>query len=196
MEQNQLQITRKGQWPVLLYEVREPRVFCASVFIEDSKGTILIDTDMGQQDCYSHWWGGTARGTPTLREFLVTTNSGYLLDKFSYGKTRWSIDKAEADYTKFINEKITDEAERERYEWSMYDFGDARTANELYHMMHEESDVYELVQEEFWEGNGFGQTYGNPDTEHMLKRVLMPLIEFWKTELQTEKGEARVLPAT
>ena len=70
----------------------------------------------------------------------------------------------------------------------MYDFSEARTANELYHMMHEEYDVYELVQQEFWEGSGFGQTYGNPKTENMLKKVLLPLIDFWKEELEAEKS--------
>ena len=190
MEQS-IQIERLGQWPVLCYTVRLPRQRNAHVFLRDDQGIICIDTDFGQQDTYSHWWGMAGRSTRTLREFLVSTNEGYLCDKFSYGKQRWSLEKAEREIKERCQELIKSgemtEDDWEQIESELLGAFSYRTANE-----------FGMAAMNFWDENeAFARHFGFdyfaeegpggesccPKAAHMVELVLRPLREFWREEL-------------
>lgn len=182
-----IEIIKKGTWPILLYVVRKPRCWRASVFIDDEVGTIVIDTDFNQQDTYSHWWGKGGRGTETLIEFLANCHVGYLKDKFSYGRDRWSIEQAENDYKEAYNRLVIDGTISGRLvedlEWdNLEDITEARTANEFYHMFVDNYDLNKLINE-FFDESTPGGTSANPKTEHMVDQILVPLRAYWKEEL-------------
>lgn len=189
-EDQQPEITRHGVWPILKYNVRRPRHSNASVFIDDRTGMIVVDTDFGQQDTYSHWWGPQGRGTGTLREFLVgVSGTSYLKDKFSYGKERWNVDKAENDVREALKDKNLNEIDEADVEDFFGEFGSNVTQNEWgARAMDNEILMRELGFEWFVEHQP-GHTYDNPDAAKMVDKVLMPLIEFWKEELKNESPQ-------
>lgn len=182
------EVTRTGQWPVLKYNVRRPRHSNATVFIDDETGMIVVDTDFGQQDTYSHWWGQNGRGTETLREFLVTAGDGYLKDKFSYGKSRFSATEAE--------KQMRDKLDELRRAGTIDDldvdiaeefFGDVRSdasSNEFYLLAMENEIISQHMGLEFFFENNPGSVGANEHTVRMVDGVLIPLIEFWKEELK------------
>jgi hypothetical protein len=183
-----IEIIKKGTWPILLYIVRKPKCWRASVFIDDEVGTIVIDTDFGQQDTYSHWWGKEGRVTETLIEFLSKCGLVYLKDKFSYGRDRWSIEQAEKDYREIYNLLVIDGAIsgslEEDLEWDNLesDITDARTAGEFHHAFSENYDLNKLINE-FFDERTPGETYVSHKAEKMVDEILVPLRSYWKEEL-------------
>jgi hypothetical protein len=183
-----IEITRTGQWPVIKYNVRRPRHSNATVFIDDETGMIVIDTDFGQQDAYSHWWGQQGRGTETLREFLITTNDGYLKDKFSYGRSRFSVSEAEKRMREELDKMkaagTIDDLDMDMAEEFFGDVRDNATSNEFYLLAMENDVIAEHLGLDFFFENNPGSVGANEDSVNMVDKVLMPLIEFWKEELK------------
>ncbi len=202
-ETQDLQITRAGAWPVLKYNVRKPQHWNATVFLDDHTGIIVIDTDFDQQDTYSHWWGPQGRGTKTLIEFLTQGGKdSYLKDKFSYGRSRFSIDRAEEQIRARCDELMASGQmeEDEREDILDHLFGNtvsSVSSNEFY--WHVESLYGELYSthafhkyfgNDYFFGANIGGVGANVRAENMVKKVLHPLIDYWK-----QVGEVEVLRA-
>lgn len=190
METHDLQISRNGQWPILKYTVRnrKPRCSFATVFIDDESGTIVIDTDFDQQDTYSYCWSKQGRGTETLREFLVKTNEGYLKDKFSYGRSRWSVKQAQQDLIEKAKELGFNEFDMMDLETLFEEELSSNPTSNEFAMALMNSDVYSKFDPDWLFDANIGGLGANEKTIHMVDTILVPLREFWKEELKTERG--------
>lgn len=184
---SEVEITRKGQWPILKYTIRGKRSGYAVVMIDDSYGDILINP--GDQIALLHWWGKDGRGSEKLREFLVRDSRSYLQDKFSYGLSRWSWDEAMKD----LREKCEEhwghpdswpEGAQEKIE---HLDGIGSGSSDLFHYVLGECDV---IMEAFGYDSGFGEMYGNRVVDHFLETKWPHLVEFWKRELAEEARNA------
>lgn len=194
---NDISIAAKGTWPVLLYVVRKPSCWRASVFIDDEVGTIVIDTDFGQQDTYSHWWGKEGRGTETLIEFLRKCGLGYLKDKFSYGRDRWSIEQAERDYREVYAELVAaGEITGSLVEDLLWDnlesdIIDARNVSEFYQGFNDNYALGKLYPS-FFDERTPGQTGSSPKAEKMVDEILVPLRKYWENEASQPTARSRI----
>lgn len=61
------------------YDFRFDKAGYAIVFLDEVSGLITMNTDWGN---FSYGWPSPGRGTGTLKEFLASCDTGYLLDKF------------------------------------------------------------------------------------------------------------------
>jgi len=75
-------MSRVKKTTVEKYTIRDERgQWQAHIMVDDQSGDISIQSDYGN---YAYWW--TARGIGvTLKQFLLSTNDSYVMQKFGYG---------------------------------------------------------------------------------------------------------------
>lgn len=183
---SEVEITRKGQWPILKYTIRG-RLGYSTVMIDDQYGDIFINP--GNQIALLHWWGKDGRGTEKLREFLVRDSRSYLEDKFSYGLSRWSWDEAMKDLRAKCEEHFghPDSWPDEVQEKIEHLDGMGRGSSDLFYYALNDCDV---IMEAFGYDGGFGELPGHREVTHFLNTKWPHLVKFWKAELEQEKLNA------
>lgn len=180
---SEVEITRKGQWPILKYTIRSKGFGYATVMIDDDYGDILINP--GDQIALLHWWGKDGRGKGKLREFLVRDSRSYLEDKFSYGLDRWSFSQAVEDLKKKCQEEWGNRPEWPESVIEVCDQleGHGQMSSDLFYWIIASSDE---LMEAFGYDGGFGSLSGNRVVTHFLDKKWPHLVEFWKKELAEE----------
>lgn len=180
-----VEITRKGEWPILKYTMRSKNFGYCVVMIDDDYGDVLINP--GDQIALLHWWGKDGRGKGKLREFLCRDSRSYMTDKFSYGLDRWSYDLAVKEVIAKITEKF---GKRDDWDEEIEDVvsqvEDGPMSRDLFQFKLMGSDM--LVEDDFLfhECSGVGETEGNREVMHFMKTKWPHLVEFWKKELAEE----------
>lgn len=99
-----IEVIRKGTWPIFKYVVRKSRCWRICIMIDDDIGDILISLD--SNDALKHFWARDGRGEDKLRKFLVRAGTGYLKDKFSYGRNGFNLEKAKKGLDESIAEAL------------------------------------------------------------------------------------------
>lgn len=185
---SEVEITRKGTWPILKYTMRSKGFGYCVVMIDDDYGDVLINP--GDQIALLHWWGKDGRGKGKLREFLCRDSRSYMTDKFSYGLNRWTWDEAMKDLKEKCEEHFghpdswhDDVKEKIEQLEGMGSGG----SSDLFYFSLQDCDV---IMEAFGYDGGFGELEGNPTVMHFMKTKWPHLVEFWKKELEQEAANA------
>lgn len=177
------EITRKGQWPLFKYTLRN--IFGYHVImIDDEYGDLFIASDRG---AFKHWWGVTGRGTPTLREFLVSTSPSYIADKLSYGLSRWDPDEA---YER-LHAMCVEKWGKDELNWPgdtaelVEDLQETKSWVELYNRLFDNEDFAVA----FEPADLPGESWANVDVKLLVEKVWPEMARHWKMELENEKNE-------
>lgn len=124
----------------------------AIVYIDEAAGLISMQTDWGD---YSRGWHRNGRGTETLKEFLATCDSGYLLNKFC-SRDHFDMDKTRSEMKKLVDDES----------WNTTDEEKKEILGELDELSCDSVDqVFFMVQDEcpnFYEKVMKGDLYGLP----------------------------------
>lgn len=177
-------IIRKGTWPILKYTVRVWGFH--TIMIDDTFGDLLVSSDQGS---FKHWWGEVGRGTKTLREFLVDTSPSYIEDKLSYGLDHWDSEEADRGLKVMCTEKWG-HPDKWPYEVAeAVESNDFNSWGEMYHGMFGVTEFAEAFEPPDLPGNASA----NPGVRRFVKNVWPELVDFWKAELQAEKGMEKAM---
>lgn len=90
--------------------------WCASVYLNNETGEVTVVQSNGQN--YDYCWSSPGRGDCTLKEFLIRTETSYVMNKFSYGHMKWfnqeaTVKRMREDVEKAFKEERIDELDRD-----------------------------------------------------------------------------------
>ena len=91
----------------------------ATIYLDEDTGEVSVA--QGYQDNYAYCWSAPGRGKETLKEFLVTANASYVMDKFSYGMDKWldydkSLDQLNAELKQKLEDGVITKSQMEAIE--------------------------------------------------------------------------------
>jgi hypothetical protein len=167
-------VTRKGTWPILKYDLKGEHGWRATVFLDDETGNINVEFD--GRKFFGHCWKGP------LREFLVSTNVGYINDKFSYDLVRWCGEQARNNLFILLEKEFGHHNDWPSEIEELYESIDVDMSRDTFcTTIMSCSELIEKIEP--WE-HTFGELGANKNVIRFTGKFWEELVNYWKKELE------------
>lgn len=188
-EETPVEIFRRGTYPIFKYVIRKPRYWRVCVMIDDEAGDIVVSLD--GHDALKHWWGKSGTGEDSLRKFLVRAGTGYLKDKFSYGRNCFNLDLAkknlEQELEAALKDGRIDDCDKEDIESDLANLLDSNNVSNDYFystLWHCDVLMHKVFRDEY--DNMPRGDDDNREAKWFIDTVWPHLVELMKKELADE----------